>query len=973
MFLLVLFCVVCGAAMAQTALYYENDGVVNCPPEVAPQVDALNFINRGVFNVTFTNATLNSQLFDTANTVNFTNYGTMFGGAGFELLTTAADNGNKRMAANIHNEGTITCGSDSNFIPVIGGTAFLFGALPKFIAAATNFANSGDISMGFEGLCSITAKNLDLERGGISMLQNGIFSINGSTFNNQGIFDGYWGVDTNIINPAFLGFLPPSSPGALVTTRNNQPAFRNLNLPNGLAYLDDQTINSNRTVRAVFLSNTNADIQVNVYFPYPALPYFSVVEWTLPTTNLLGLNSTNYLYLLDYFGVDPTWGLFLNGFAGAGMNRLTYQPANYSLFETPNRASYGQPAAPTVIPFGTFNNSIVTNQNAAYQAIFLPTSVMLGDIANQDVTNIPGRITIRAENNLNLTRSRISSLNYLDISSPDTFHGSDGARIASPYSDVHLRSTNGTLVITNMMTPTVPRREGTIDMMSLRWTNEFGGITNTYHVLYVDTKLAPFSPTRIQDLVLRSTNAAGGPNSIYIKDVLNVTRSLLLDCTDLTISTNEPGSPAACGAINLMNANVIWSPSTPRLQYLTNDGVIQTWNSVFFGGSRSAPFYSATYNEPYKAFVNRGNITNFASLIWANEFQNSGVFNANSGAIRLQSCRHATLTNGTFLAQSAYGYGQLETGDLLVSNHVINVAGALTLTVTNVLDDGSLTSPVALVTNKNAWTVGSGINLPILPAGSSLLATTVTNISTSYHPNRSTWAGMDKGADPNGFSRNGGLGRLILDGRDADSIFTFAPATGANAIYIDYLQLDNSVATNVDGLGTFRGLQVLPGMKVYYGQALANGVSVAEKLSGRNGFVWVSNYHTGFYSSTNVVYPDGSTNRLNTALVTSCDIDSDGDGIVNCMDPAPIPIFSPASVALAARIMEAAPKAAAISWNTLPNSTNYLYAASSPYASDWQLVTNFTVGTSGGRVTVAEPVQTNSVRFYRVRVGAPQP
>src|SRR5262249_11323005 len=37
-------------------------------------------------------------------------------------------------------------------------------------------------------------------------------------------------------------------------------------------------------------------------------------------------------------------------------------------------------------------------------------------------------------------------------------------------------------------------------------------------------------------------------------------------------------------------------------------------------------------------------------------------------------------------------------------------------------------------------------------------------------------------------------------------------------------------------------------------------------------------------------YPGGSTNRVNTALAFSCDIDTDGDGIVNCLDPTPFSV-----------------------------------------------------------------------------------
>ncbi len=121
MFLLALSCVVPCAAMAQTALFYVNEGVVNCPPDMPPQIDAENFVNNGSFNITFTNFTINSQLFDTANTLNFTNTGTMFASPGFEFVTAPVNSGNKRMAANIHNEGSITCGTSSNLILSAGG------------------------------------------------------------------------------------------------------------------------------------------------------------------------------------------------------------------------------------------------------------------------------------------------------------------------------------------------------------------------------------------------------------------------------------------------------------------------------------------------------------------------------------------------------------------------------------------------------------------------------------------------------------------------------------------------------------------------------------------------------------------------------------------------------------------------------------------------------------------------------------
>ena len=73
------------------------------------------------------------------------------------------------------------------------------------------------------------------------------------------------------------------------------------------------------------------------------------------------------------------------------------------------------------------------------------------------------------------------------------------------------------------------------------------------------------------------------------------------------------------------------------------------------------------------------------------------------------------------------------------------------------------------------------------------------------------------------------------------------------------------------------GFQIEPGMNIYYAQALANGYPISENLNnkygktGTNGgrFVRVSTIIAALFSSTNLVYPDGSTNRINADLVRS--------------------------------------------------------------------------------------------------------
>src|SRR5436190_2845617 len=79
-------------AVAQPMPIYENFGIISGPP----QIDALAFANYGTFNV----GTI--LPFDFQNTLNFTNTGTMTGGAGFQF-DTASSTGPRRMAASFVN------------------------------------------------------------------------------------------------------------------------------------------------------------------------------------------------------------------------------------------------------------------------------------------------------------------------------------------------------------------------------------------------------------------------------------------------------------------------------------------------------------------------------------------------------------------------------------------------------------------------------------------------------------------------------------------------------------------------------------------------------------------------------------------------------------------------------------------------------------------------------------------------------
>jgi len=79
--------------------------------------------------------------------------------------------------------------------------------------------------------------------------------------------------------------------------------------------------------------------------------------------------------------------------------------------------------------------------------------------------------------------------------------------------------------------------------------------------------------------------------------------------------------------------------------------------------------------------------------------------------------------------------------------------------------------------------------------------------------------------------------------------------------------------------------------------------------------------YAGHFSSTNIVYPDHTTNGpFNTALAQSSVIDSDGDGLVNGSDPTPF--FVPSMLNL---IWFPTGPGTTVSWDTVPLATNFVY------------------------------------------------
>jgi hypothetical protein len=904
---LILACLI--PALAPVALraadnLWVNDAVITVPPEIAPQIDALNVVNNGTMTINFTNADY-LPLFDTTSTLNFTNRftGYMQCNLGFRFDTAPVSSGLRQRSANFENDGFIVSGitginaTNANNIFSLGSIILGTGGARTFVNA-NNIVSPGTFSLGFESLLRFDGSSVDLSRGNIAMDTSGFLTGLGGIITfftlNQGFLDGYWGVGSDSMNP-FVQFQlpPPISVPEIVTTRNGNIQFQQLGGDNFVAYFRSDTIDASNVInRAVFLNNTNAGFNVNVYFPNSFSPFGSgdiAVEW-ISTPRTASFSATNYLYVFDnLLNVIGAPGLVINGSVGLGF-LPTFIPNNYLIAQTGTKLALGAPIA-SGLPPGSFPNTILTNDWTAYEALFQATTRNLSDVAGQNVTNLPGRVEVNAEKYLDLGFSRIAADNYILLQATNQFAGNAGSVIFSPYTDLNLRNTNGVFAITNLVQPFVPKPEGSIELYSARFTNvvvDAAGntLTNAYHVLFVDANLAPTILSREQSVTLRSVNGNGGDDNLLISDILTVTRDFFLDSSRITIMTNGPGANTVEGGLQLTDPHIVWTTAAPRLQYLTNNGFISTENTVFFGGSRKSPVDSTLQQTPYQVFINSGTVTNAGSLIWASLFENSGIFFAPLGAIQVQQAQAAILTNGMFIATN--GEISVQGSGLLISNHVFAAGGAITLSPSASLDDGTFAAGCPeFNTNKNFW-IGTGFNLTSTAPFATLASTTMTNMAPPFRNIVNRWAGIDRGPTPSGFDNNAAVGRLVLNG-GLNSVFTFSAANGGNAIYIDRLELEN-FTTNYIG-SDMSGIAIDPNMKVYYGQALAGGVSVAEKINGYEGgrLIWVSNYNCGFYSSTNMVYPDGTTNRVNAALAASCNIDSDGDGIVNCEDLSPIP------------------------------------------------------------------------------------
>ena len=422
-------------------------------------------------------------------------------------------------------------------------------------------------------------------------------------------------------------------------------------------------------------------------------------------------------------------------------------------------------------------------------------------------------------------------------------------------------------------------------------------VTNDVRVLIIGSAMQPTTTAFQKDVVLHAAN------DLVIHDPLIIYDNFTRDTATLTVATNDSSAYNLFGTLLIQPQEYNWSAALPNLQYLTNWGAIATENQGNFVDNMPSFLSPRSQATPYQAFVNYGSITNQGIFVEANYFANSGSIVEDStgggffGGVTTSAgidIRSSTAISTNSLLQATNGPISIAANSLLISNSVVFSGRTLSFNTPCFVSDGyafgnqfghaTNTTPLNVVTNGNFFTTAGGVQMQAKPASGDLLGTTITNISVNSLVSMNVWAGDDRGASPAGFAENTALGRMIFTSDGNPSHFLFQGLNNNNALYVDSIEFQGD-ATNTYPNGDYKAFTIQPGMKIYYAQALMNGVSIAEKLNGKNGggFIWVSNY-AGVYSSTNL-----SGTIYNEALVISPNIDSDNDTIVNKNDPTPIP------------------------------------------------------------------------------------
>lgn len=960
---------------------YINSVAVTFPP----QVDATNFVNTtaGSFLI---NTTLP---FETSNTRNFTNRGSMTGSVGWRFDYAPSGPGLRGAAANFHNHplGTVTA-ADGIVIGGPSGAGVEYAS--RLLIAATNIINQGVLTVGELGLMRLDGTNVNLNRGGLQVIpltgQGVSESADGSTFEPEtAIADIYWGIGertffsapivtfigTNVqavspVHPVSTPFIANQNTSVIasparsfVYTNAGEPI--SLTLTNETGGLTNIFVTTNRYVQVALVSVVDTNFGVIANFTPSEIdtnPFSTItVQLSAPMNNFVtAQDSVMTFYVMDQLASTTNRILSSN----TRDYPQTFRPVTHQVSRIPP-LEFGSGTGPNgVLSSNTvYGPEMVTNRVEAEFAAYAISANYLSQlqppVVDASITNIPGRIEINA-GTLDMGRARLRSDGLVTIRAKD-FLNSTNANMDAWNLAFDLNSASGNLRVQDLARVELTRYGGTMTMWSGLWENQINEVyTNNYapdatdtnlfvqspltnvvnvgiHVFILDASgLASRVPVTTHSFVARNTNhlELANPLSIASKFTIAAER-LTIDATNGTLLIGA-NSGLVSGLTNLLQN--FTAVNAPNLKYLTNAGTFFVPNEAHFGDDRPLP---------YAAFVNRGSIFGTGLFIDSDYFQNSGLLDSFS-SLNIET------TSGRMEESDSLINGDLNIRayDFKWRDHFNQTLGAINVLITNSLSDSGAVAPSRFV-------CGDGFHFayanPALPPSGDLLGTALETAAPIFSSTDHTWPAADRGATAAGFTNNLALGRLVLSvGFDAEVVFN--GTTSSNAIYVDYLEF-----LGIDLAEVELALRAGPNFMIYF----ADSNLPAEELDGLLGgrLRWVSDF-AGPNSSVDLLVGN-QVIKVNRALRNSLIIDSDGDGLANGFDPSP---FDPPVVNIT--LATAAPLTLAVSWQAAAQTTYKVEYTTNQ--KDWVLLESYTNQTAtAAPATVLDQVPPGSPqRYYRV-------
>lgn len=1003
---------------------WMNGGTLTTPP----QIDATNVINTGIMS--FSMPDLYTP-FETSDTLNYTNSGTMISAPGWRFNLAPLNNGVRKPCANFVNlNGGLVEGVDGVagfFIVGIPGSS---ATTPSYLwVSATNIVNKGTLVVGANGWMQLSGSNVNLSRSGVEVTQIqplGSYNVSGSTnyWPETGIHDAWWEQTNMPFSTANLwngtvastpshAVQAPFGSGAVsfsfrptvadsytnvlewttltLTNLNKEPLPPTYPNPSPSDTKEvTMLVPSNVVKQAVFVvvkDPTLMGVGVRWHSGPDAFNAMktAMVLLSVATTNVVS-QATEYsqIYIYDELASSSGRGLVINS-----VSQQTFKPTNYIVSRVDDGRYLSGFTSQSGIPDNLFfydaqtmTNRFVTNEYAAYNAqidniVSEPPAIPAGT-----VTNFPGRIRISADT-LDLSRTRVRGEGEFVINAKHVL-STDNAVIDCQNLSYTLGSTNGLLSVQNLAKESVLRIKGNAYFWSAIWTNWMTVIySNNYYLSnFVDTSVTP-NTTNITALQIPVTNIVQVNYHVFMLDGEALASQLPVLVYDfITHSTNVVVND---------NMSVIQSLLIDGESFTLNGGIMLS-NTSFTSTIGLTATYGL-YDWVYTNTPNLKNFTNNGSLFVPNNahlgddgptaytsFVNAGTINA--GYISIKGAYFQN--SGTLKANSgpvvmAGGAGKLEGGQTISAADSTFRCGSLKLANYSMTINGELDLDVtnalfdAGPLSANTLRVVNGFNLRNKPASGDLLGTSIQTSVPDFAEVIHTWAGLNRGAVAAGYTNNVALGKLIFGSVGIGGpLFTFTGATANSALYVDLLDLSNLGSSFQDLLA------IEPSLTIYYAavkigftppvNAYGIAQSPEEYMDGQfGGHLRWVSSYAGAYSSTPVLM-NGQTFQVNKALRNSKIIDSNGNGVPNYYDSTP---FDAPAVQLAASLVrtnQPVSTALAISWTAAPSTAYQVLYSTSPTGPNWQTLTWYTNSAAvSAKTTIWDTNALGARRFYRVK------